>query len=229
MKREELFNIIGEVDEQKVAAAGMAMNTKKKSRPVWVKWGAMAACLCLVVVGAFGGVHSHTKQYVVSNNIVVLSATEYSDTISSSEVSQEQADCMAVANTIHNTLSAQNYEWYGSCYYDFENGKILVGLTEVSDSNKDTVLTHTGDTAVQFYECDYSYQYLEELYNKLDGKRTVLSVLGVDRFNISIEKNRVNVRIDNAEKYEAIYMANELDSIGGAIVFTSDTVTADSN
>lgn len=53
MKKEELFNIIGEVDEQKVAAAGMAMNTKKKSRPVWVKWGAMAACLCLVVVGAF--------------------------------------------------------------------------------------------------------------------------------------------------------------------------------
>ena len=53
MKKEELFNIIGEVDEQKIAAAGMAMNTKKKSRPVWVKWGAMAACLCLVVVGAF--------------------------------------------------------------------------------------------------------------------------------------------------------------------------------
>ena len=53
MKKEELFNIIGEVDEQKVAAAGMAMNTKKKSRPVWLKWGAMAACLCLVVVGAF--------------------------------------------------------------------------------------------------------------------------------------------------------------------------------
>ena len=49
MKKEELFNIIGEVDEQKVAAAGMAMNTKKKSRPVWLKWGAMAACLCLVI------------------------------------------------------------------------------------------------------------------------------------------------------------------------------------
>lgn len=51
MKKEELFNIIGEVDEQKVASAGMAMS-KKKSRPAWVKWGAMAACLCLVVVGA---------------------------------------------------------------------------------------------------------------------------------------------------------------------------------
>lgn len=225
MTNEKLYEVLGDINEKHVKEA---REYRKAKKPVRLKWGAMAACLCLVVVGAFGGVHSHTKQYVVSNNIVVLSATEYSDTIFSSEVSQEQADRMAVANNIHNTLSAQNYEWYGSCYYDFENGKILVGLTEVSD-NKETVLTHTGDTAVQFYECGYSYQYLEELYNKLDGKRTVLSMLGVDRFNISIEKNRVNVHIDNAEKYEAIYMANELDSIGGAIVFTSDTVTADSN
>ena len=52
MKKEELFNIIGEVVEQKITAAGMAMNTKKTSRPVWMKWGAMVACLCLVVVGA---------------------------------------------------------------------------------------------------------------------------------------------------------------------------------
>lgn len=58
MKKEELFNIIGEVDEQKIAAAGMAMN-KKKSRPVWVKWGAMAACLCLVVTAFAGLLHQN--------------------------------------------------------------------------------------------------------------------------------------------------------------------------
>ena len=44
MKKEELFNIIGEVDEQKVTAAGMAMNTKKKSRPVWMKWLWLLVC-----------------------------------------------------------------------------------------------------------------------------------------------------------------------------------------
>ena len=52
MKKDEMFNIIGEVDEQKVAVAGMAMTARKKSsRPVWLKWGAIAACLCLAVVG----------------------------------------------------------------------------------------------------------------------------------------------------------------------------------
>ena len=73
MKKEELFNIIGEVDEQKVAAAGMAMNTKKKSRPVWVKWGAMAACLCLVVVGIL--VPTMNNQISGPNNIPQQSGT----------------------------------------------------------------------------------------------------------------------------------------------------------
>ena len=31
-----------------------ALNYKKKvKKPVWVKWGAVAACLCLVVIGSF--------------------------------------------------------------------------------------------------------------------------------------------------------------------------------
>ena len=50
MKKEEFFNIIGEVDEQKVATAGMAMTTKKNSRPIWLKWVAIAACLCLIAI-----------------------------------------------------------------------------------------------------------------------------------------------------------------------------------
>ncbi len=50
MKKEELFDIIGEVDEDKVAAAGMAMTEKKQSCPAWLKWGTAAACLCLAVL-----------------------------------------------------------------------------------------------------------------------------------------------------------------------------------
>ena len=49
MKKEELFDIIGEVDEQKVASADRVMTVEKKPRPVWIKWGTMAAFLCLVI------------------------------------------------------------------------------------------------------------------------------------------------------------------------------------
>ena len=68
MKKEELFNIIGEVDEQKVVAAGMAMNTKKKSKPIWVKWGAMAACLCLVAVFTLPFVITSDNDVITSDN-----------------------------------------------------------------------------------------------------------------------------------------------------------------
>lgn len=224
MTNESILDAIGMINEEAVREAKVYKRPKSRS---WVKWGAVAACLCLVVMGTLGGVNFHMKQYVLSNNISVYSDAEYNDSISSADVTPKQADRLAVTNNIHNTMSAQNYEWYGSCYYDFETDRIMVGLTEVSDSNKETVLTHTGDTAVQFYECDYSYQYLEELYNKLDENRTMLSLLGVDRFNISVEKNRVNVHIASAEKYGAIYTVNEMDSLGGAVVFTSDTATAD--
>lgn len=223
MKKEQLYEVLGDINENYINDAHMT--TKKNFRPVWLKWGALAACLCLVVIGSFGGVYSNMKKYVISNDILVYSATEYGDTNSYTDVTPEQAERLAKVNYIHNTLSAQNYAWYGNCYYNFDNDKIMVGLTDVSNSNKEIVLSYTRDTVIQFFQCDYSYQYLEELYNKLDEKRTILFVLGVDRFNISIHMNRVNVHITNAKNYGAIYIVNEMDSIGGAIVFSSDTVT----
>ena len=43
MKKEELYELIGEADEKAVADAG------KPRTPNWVKWGAVAACLALVI------------------------------------------------------------------------------------------------------------------------------------------------------------------------------------
>ncbi len=51
MRKEELFDIIGEVDEQKVVSAGMAMTAKKKASLVWAKYSVIAACFCFVMVG----------------------------------------------------------------------------------------------------------------------------------------------------------------------------------
>lgn len=50
MKKEQLYEVIGDINENYINDAHKTI--KKKSRPVWVKWGAMVACLCLVVVGA---------------------------------------------------------------------------------------------------------------------------------------------------------------------------------
>ncbi|MBR2953513.1 MAG: hypothetical protein IKC45_03915 [Clostridia bacterium] len=224
MKKEQLFDILGEVDEKKIQSAGEVMSRKKKTTSIWLKYGTLVACLCLVIISILS-FHLYAKQFVISNNITV-----YSELLLESdycEVTEEQAKKLEKANSIHKKLSTQNFEWYGNCYYDFENDKIMLGLTEISDSNKESVLSYTKNTIVEFYQCDYSYKYLEELYNKLDKNRVILYLFGADRFNISIDKNKVNVHLTNDNKYTAIYIANKMDTIGGAITFSSDIQPTD--
>lgn len=49
MKKEKLYEAIGDINENYVNEAHM---TARKSRPGWLRWGAMAACLALVVMVA---------------------------------------------------------------------------------------------------------------------------------------------------------------------------------
>lgn len=48
MKKEDFAEVLGDINENYVKEAETA---KKAKKPVWLKWGAMAACLCLVVCG----------------------------------------------------------------------------------------------------------------------------------------------------------------------------------
>ncbi|MBR5592990.1 MAG: hypothetical protein IKW46_02840 [Bacteroidaceae bacterium] len=50
MKSSELLEVIGEAQDDYILDAKTA---KKKHTPAWVKWAAMAACLCLIVAGAW--------------------------------------------------------------------------------------------------------------------------------------------------------------------------------
>ena len=47
MNRKDLYNAINEVDDDILERSESASRSKKK--PVWLKWGAIAACLCLMV------------------------------------------------------------------------------------------------------------------------------------------------------------------------------------
>ena len=51
MKEERILNVLGKVDEKYIKEADPEVKAKRKA-PVWTKWGAMAACLALVVVCA---------------------------------------------------------------------------------------------------------------------------------------------------------------------------------
>lgn len=51
MKEKRVLDILGKVDEKYIEEAAPAKRTRKSRS--WVKWGAMAACLCLVVVASY--------------------------------------------------------------------------------------------------------------------------------------------------------------------------------
>lgn len=49
MTKENLYEILGDINENYVKEAEAIKKTRK---PSWVKWGVMVACLCLVIIGA---------------------------------------------------------------------------------------------------------------------------------------------------------------------------------
>ena len=51
MRKEAMFEVLGDLDESYIKDAHNTAPVKVK-KPVWVKWGSMAACLCLVMVCA---------------------------------------------------------------------------------------------------------------------------------------------------------------------------------
>lgn len=198
------------IDDELVSGAA---EYKRKKKSPWKKWVALAACLCLV--SSLFAPHLYMKQYVQKNHIVEHNSSYVADVI----VLPEYADEVEAAYRIHGILSQQEYPWYGNCRFDSDSETIMVGLTEVTDSNKQAVLAHTADTPVAFYQCEYSYQYLQRVNNKLEKYRAVLSFLGVERFAVSMTENRVYVYIDNPKNYLAFCAASMLDSQGGAIKF----------
>lgn len=62
MKEKRALNILGQVDEKYVAEAAFTPKTKKKP----VLWLGLAACLCLIISGIFGGHSSNPMGFVLT-------------------------------------------------------------------------------------------------------------------------------------------------------------------
>ena len=60
MKANDLLDLIGNADDNLITEAKVQKKTKKNA---WVKWCAMAACLCLVAVGAIGLYNSYYQRF----------------------------------------------------------------------------------------------------------------------------------------------------------------------
>lgn len=82
MKKEELYETLGNMDERFINEAETVH--LKKRRPVWMKWVAAAACLCIVIVSC-AGVSSLYKNKKQANAGISIPAVEIPNTADNAE------------------------------------------------------------------------------------------------------------------------------------------------
>lgn len=130
MKKEELFRLIGEADEQKVAAAGRAIAGQKKHFASFAKWGVMAACLGLLAVGTVlllnSALSKEPDHYSVSAKTIRFSSLEEME---------EYADVIIKATRTGEEKSVVKYN-QGAVYsgYTFSTVKIEAVYKDVAGS-----------------------------------------------------------------------------------------------
>lgn len=221
MKTPKLVVAMGYIDDDLISGAIDYIPAKRKTIIYYCKY-VVAVAVCIAVVL---GINIYLKQYVFSNDVQV----QYENAGDSSyceNVTPEMAAKSAKANNIHNLLVKNNLEWYGNCYYDFDLDVVKIGLTENTETNQkevckiiDDTFKINGDTDIQFYKCDFSYQQLEEVYNNLENRHLLLKIVGVKRYNISIINNCVNVYVKSEKNYFAMFVVNKLTDEDDAIQF----------
>ena len=79
MKKEEFCQVLGDINENYVKEARAS---RKAKNPGWIKWGAAAACLCLLVAGGLmfaqnGGIIApHPDPVQIPNPIITVTSVE---------------------------------------------------------------------------------------------------------------------------------------------------------
>ena len=72
----KLYNGITGIDDDIIEGAQNSKPHKKAKSPVWVKWGAMAACLCLIVSGGVFLYSQNIRDNNAGNDKIAMIFTE---------------------------------------------------------------------------------------------------------------------------------------------------------
>lgn len=158
--------------------------------------------LLLISLGVYLYCYLYFRGYADQNGIEISEYEGLYD-IEGDNRTQEQINGSGAANRLYVKISAEDYDWFGTLYYNFDTNQICVGLTENTEEHQQQILTHAGTLEVVFFECSYSYQYLKEIYEEVAQytEEHPSGVSGVESYNISMDENRVVVRVRDTGKY----------------------------
>lgn len=210
MKKEKALSIMEHIDSDIIDEADAYKGTKKKS--TWVQWGAMAACLCLVVAGAFG-----TNELFKNRDIVKDGSVGKNEVISGdSSISETQKSANAdtgihiPAVELPDTTAGVEFDMIGFVVYNggiYTEAENYYGAEALKIDN--LIGKYLGYATGSINEWSTQEEYAEEFASSVAGK--VYEVIGYDTdFRVCI---REEVEDENGGKQLYIQFLDRLNGI----------------
>lgn len=210
MKKEKALGVIEYIDSDIIDEADVYKATKKKN--VWIRWGAMVACLYLIVLGVFGA-----KDLFKNQDIEMDAPDETNDVISDNQ-SVNETQIPAIADTglyipameLPDTTIGIEYDMIGLVVY--KGGKYTQSESYYGDDAlkiDKLVGNYLGYATGSIDEWSTQEEYAKEFASTVAGK--VYEVIGYDSdFRVCI---REEVEDENGEKQLWIQIFDRLNGI----------------
>ncbi len=240
MKKEDLFDALGDVNNQYIKEAHM--KNKRKNNIPWVKLGAIAACfallvLCIPMVTSLSPkvddntptvesspIENNNKVEDLQNNkeesanIQESESTEIEDT-PETITEDVPADSKGEYNEVVNSsdLTKDTSEFFGGSYTD-ANGKFVIVLTEDTSANRTAICKELGrsESNTTFVKGTYTLAYLTELQEKITNAMVNKELPFVVSSALRETTNNIVIGATTTNEAELAKLY-ALDTIGGAI------------
>lgn len=247
MKKEDLFDALGDVNNQYIKEAHM--KNKRKNNISWMKWGSIAACfallvLCIPMVTSLSPkvddntptveslpVENNNKIEDLQNNKEESTSTQGSENTAVPETTVQ--DVPADSNEEYNEevnssdLTKDTLEFFGGSYTD-ANGKFVIVLTEDTPANRTAICKELGRSEhnTTFVKGTYTLAYLTELQAKITNAMVNKEIPFVVSSGVYETTNNIIIRVTTNDEAE-LAKVYALDTIGGAIKveFSTGVVT----
>ena len=209
MKSDELLNLIGEAQDEYILDAKAPV---KKGRTSWVKWVAVAACLCIATMGLFPLFGNHDSPFVL---------TAYAISEDNSLLSLEMKEGQTVP--ISTFVAGNGMEGFVFSHKNQESKKApLVSIISTDFSPYIMTDSYTSTTAVEKIEhtdMEKTQHYIFFVPSKGESAPYNLTVSIYDEetnkaanlaITIEHDENGYSAKIDKINSYEIIGDIDEL-------------------
>lgn len=224
MIKDRVVDSLGRIDDDMIQ--GVEALRQKKKRPAWMKWGAMAACLCLVVVGVLFAHNAEPAHQIALNYNEVSSVMSGAASVDSKAITVE-SDIVEIAEQLgYNIYEAipkgmKPFDFSYTTVQNKDTGEIL-GVIVTGREDGDSTTRPGIWVEVSFGSkplIDYVYDYEKMVFSTINGVEVCAAfVPETTRINSSgEERTKPAVYIAEFEQDENFYYIESRGALEQAI------------